>query len=167
MAERDSSGVKFPPPLIYMLGLLAGYLFERWLPFAIAITVRPGVHTTNFWFAPAARVAGWALLALGLAIGFVSVGLFRRAGTSPNPFRPVTAIVTSGIYRITRNPMYLGMVVIYVGISLLIRSAWALVLLPPVVLLVDRLVIAKEEKYLAGKFGEPYLAYKRRVRRWI
>ena len=150
-----------------MLGLLAGYLLERWLPFAIAITVRPGVHTTSFWSAPAARVAGWALLALGLAIGFVSVGLFRRAGTSPNPFRPTATIVTSGIYGITRIPMYLGMAVVYLGITILMRSLWPLVLLPAVLLCVDRLVIAKEERYLAGKFGETYLAYKSKVRRWI
>ena len=83
------------------------------------------------------------------------------------PIRPTTAIVSDGVYRFTRNPMYVSMVAVYVGIALLIRAPWALVLLPLVVLLVDRLVIAKEERYLRGKFGETYTNYCSRVRRWI
>ena len=81
--------------------------------------------------------------------------------------RPTTAIVSDGVYRFTRNPMYVSMVVIYVGIALLIRAPWALVLLPVVMIAVDRLVIAKEESYLRGKFGDIYVNYCSRVRRWI
>ena len=103
----------------------------------------------------------------GLAVIRSAARIMWKAKTSMIPMRPTTAIVCDGVFQLTRNPMYVGMVVIYVGIALLIRTPWALVLLPLVVLLVDRLVIAKEERYLAGKFGEPYLSYKNKVRRWI
>jgi protein-S-isoprenylcysteine O-methyltransferase Ste14 len=107
------------------------------------------------------------LLVAGFAVARSGARTIWKANSSIIPMRPTTAIVSEGIFQFTRNPMYVGMVVIYVGIALWIRTPWALVLLPLVVLAVDRLVIAKEERYLAGKFGEPYLAYKNKVRRWI
>jgi protein-S-isoprenylcysteine O-methyltransferase Ste14 len=151
---QDSSGVRFPPPLIYLVGLVAGYFLERKYPLASL--------PRNLSIA-----AGIVLVAAGFAVARSGALTIWKANSSIIPMRPTTAIVSDGVYRFTRNPMYVGMVVIYVGIALLIRSPWALVLLPLVVLLVDRLVIAKEERYLAGKFGQPYLAYKSKVRRWI
>ena len=150
----DNSGVRFPPPLVYIGGLVAGYLLERKYPLATL--------PRNFSLA-----AGIVLCVAGLVVIRSAARSMWKARTSMIPFRPTTAIVCEGVFQLTRNPMYLGMVVIYVGIALLIRSPWALVLLPLVVLGVDRLVIAKEERYLAGKFGEPYLSYKSKVRRWI
>jgi protein-S-isoprenylcysteine O-methyltransferase Ste14 len=92
---------------------------------------------------------------------------FRRAGTTENPFKPSTALVFDGPYRFTRNPMYLGMAAVYVGLAFVLGLMWALLFLPLVLIAVDRLVIAREEPYLERKFGEEYVAYKRRVRRWI
>ena len=80
---------------------------------------------------------------------------------------PTTAIVVHGPYRFTRNPMYVSLVGLYAGVTLFVNSAWPLILLPAVVLLVQRQVIAREEAYLEAKFGEEYRAYKARVRRWI
>jgi protein-S-isoprenylcysteine O-methyltransferase Ste14 len=155
MAEaQDNSGVRFPPPLVYVIGLLAGWLLERKYPLAAL--------PRNFSIA-----AGIVLIVAGIALSRSGAQAIWRANSSIVPIRPTTAIASSGVFRFTRNPMYLGLVVIYAGIALLIRSAWAFILLPLVVLAVDRLVIAKEERYLTGKFGEQYLSYKGRVRRWI
>ena len=154
MAAPDNSGVRFPPPLIYVLGLLAGWLLERKHPLAPL--------PRNF-----AIAAGIVLLIAGLALARLGARAIWKANSSIIPMRPTTAIVSDGVYRFTRNPMYVSMVVIYVGIALLIRAPWALVLLPVVVIAVDRLVIAKEESYLRGKFGDIYVNYCSRVRRWI
>ena len=155
MAEaRDNSGVRFPPAFLYLLGLLAGWWLERKYPLA---SLPKNV----------AIAAGIVLVVAGLAVARAGARTIWKANSSIIPIKPTTAIVSDGPYALTRNPMYLGMVFIYVGIAFLIHSAWAFILLPIVILGVDRLVIAKEEKYLTGKFGESYLAYKNKVRRWI
>jgi len=152
--EHDNSGVRFPPPLLYVLGLVIGWLLERRYPLAsLPRNVALG--------------AGIVLIVSGLAVARAGARTIWKASSSIIPMRPTTAIVSDGPYALTRNPMYLGMVFIYIGIAFLIRSPWALVLLPLVVLGVDRLVIAKEERYLRGKFGETYVNYCSRVRRWI
>jgi protein-S-isoprenylcysteine O-methyltransferase Ste14 len=152
--QPDNSGVRFPPPLLYVVGLLGGWMLERryplaWLPRHFGIA------------------AGFLLIIAGVALSRAGARAIWKANSSIIPIRPTTAIVSSGVFALTRNPMYLSMVIIYVGVALLIRSAWAFILLPLVIIAVDRLVIAKEERYLGGKFGEPYLAYKKHVRRWI
>lgn len=91
----------------------------------------------------------------------------RRAGTNVDPYHPTTAIVEAGPYRYTRNPLYVGMALIYSGISARANALPAALLLPAVLHLVDRGVIRREERYLEGKFGDEYLRYKGRVRRWI
>jgi protein-S-isoprenylcysteine O-methyltransferase Ste14 len=110
---------------------------------------------------------GIVLIVAGLAVARAGALAVWKANSSIIPMRPTTAIVSDGPYALTRNPMYLGMVFIYIGIAFLTHSAWAVVLLPLVVFGVDRLVIAKEERYLRGKFGEAYTSYCSRVRRWI
>jgi protein-S-isoprenylcysteine O-methyltransferase Ste14 len=152
--QPDNSGVRFPPPLLYVAGLLAGWLLERRYPLASL--------PRNISIA-----AGIVLVVAGVLVARSAARSMWAANTSMIPVRPTTAIVSDGVYRFTRNPMYVSLVAIYVGIALLIRAPWAFLLLPLVILAVDRLVIAKEERYLETKFGEPYLAYKNRVRRWI
>ena len=95
------------------------------------------------------------------------MALFRRAGTSMVPMNPATVLVTSGPYRLTRNPMYLGMAFLYVALAFAFGVIWALALLPAVIVMVDRFVIAREEPYLERKFGQAYHDYKARVRRWL
>ncbi len=92
---------------------------------------------------------------------------FTRKGTAVEPWKPTTAIVTTGPYRLTRNPAYLGMALVYIGIALLAEALWVLVPLPLVVALIDRAVITREERYLERKFGREYLDYKATVRRWV
>lgn len=154
MARNDTSGVRFPPPLVYAGGLLAGWLAERIEPAAVFDS------------------RGWWLLALpigavGVGLIAAALGLFRRAGTDPLPMRPTTALVFAGPYRFTRNPMYLGMALVYVAGALLLDLPWAFLFLPVVLLIIGRRVIAKEERYLDAKFGEEYRSYRARVRRWL
>lgn len=119
-------------------------------------------------FPTALRIAGWLLAAFGFAvIGVPGILALRRAGTSPNPRRPTTALVTDGPYRFTRNPLYLSMATIYAGAALGVNSFWTLILLAAAVALIDRGQMVREERYLEEKFGDAYRGYKARVRRWI
>jgi protein-S-isoprenylcysteine O-methyltransferase Ste14 len=150
----DRSGVRVPPPLYFLAGLLVGGGLEILLPIdgaSDAVRVAACVTGVGLWLA----LDGAAMLR------------FRRARTSMNPFNPTTAVVTSGPYRFTRNPMYLGMAFLYVGLAVGFDLIWALILLPFVIAAVDQLVIAKEEAYLVRMFGQPYCDYMSRVRRWF
>jgi protein-S-isoprenylcysteine O-methyltransferase Ste14 len=91
----------------------------------------------------------------------------RRAQTSLNPSEPVKALVIEGPFKVTRNPIYVGFTLIYIGIALLVNTLWPLLLLPVVQNVMRQGVIEREERYLERKFGQEYLAYKERVPRWI
>ena len=156
-AASDTSGVRIFPPFIYAGLFVLGYAVHRFAPVRLWPDALPG----------AARAIAWGLVVIWAALGGSAVWLFRRAGTTPNPTKPTTAVVMHGPYRITRNPMYVGLVALYIALAIFLNSAWPLVLLPVVIVLVQRLVIAREEAYLEAKFGEEYRAYKARVRRWI
>jgi protein-S-isoprenylcysteine O-methyltransferase Ste14 len=154
--SAPTSGVKFPPPAFYALGLGAGFLAGRRWPAA----VWPG-HPL------ALRAVG--ILGFLLGLGFAGWGVltFRSAGTSPNPMRPTTSLAFGGPYRFSRNPMYLGLAVASASFALFWNALWPLLSVPFAMALVWRFVIAREERYLAAKFGEEYLRYRGRVRRWI
>jgi protein-S-isoprenylcysteine O-methyltransferase Ste14 len=157
MAEDTSrprhATVLAPPPLVFAVPLCAGFLLQHWWPFHVL----PGL---------AARVAGAMCLALGM-IGIPALAAFRHAHTSPFPFKPSTALVTSGPYRFTRNPMYVGFTLLYIGVSLVFNAAWPLFFLPVVLAVTHVGVVLREERYLTAVFGEPYREYCRRVRRWL
>jgi protein-S-isoprenylcysteine O-methyltransferase Ste14 len=150
----DTAGIRVPPPVYYVAAFLVGVVLElifptSWPPFGVRLAV--------------ALLAGGAWLVLdGAAMLF-----FRRAGTSMVPMNPTTALVTSGPYRFTRNPMYVGMAFLYVALAFAFGVIWALVFLPAVIVVIDRFVIAREEPYLERKFGQAYRDYKTRVRRWL
>jgi protein-S-isoprenylcysteine O-methyltransferase Ste14 len=150
----DHAGVRVPPPLIYLAVFLVALGLQRVLPLP-AIPKMIGFR------------AGPTIIAAGNAFAAWSVGLFRRAGTSLIPIKPTTALVINGPYHFTRNPMYLSLLTVYVGAALMMRTLWALLLIPLVIVAIRYLVIRKEEKYLQRKFGEAFLSYKASVRRWI
>ena len=153
--SKDTAGVPAPPPLIYLGFFLVGVALELAFP----------VDATATWI----RIAGAAIgLAGFIAFDSPAMGAFRRAGTSVIPFKPTTAIVTSGWpYGFTRNPMYVGMVFLYCGFAFGFSVIWAFATLPLAILAIDRLVIAREEPYLERKFDAAYIEYKGRVRRWL
>ncbi len=153
-STQDNPGVIAPPPLIYA-GALAIGLIMHWL-FPMKFFPRAGAHLLG-------RVS------IGIS-GILALTAFlemRRAGTHVDPTQPATTIVTRGPFRLTRNPLYLSLTLLYAGIALLVNSLWAIILLPGVLLLIRYGVINREERYLEQKFGEQYLRYKARVRRWI
>jgi protein-S-isoprenylcysteine O-methyltransferase Ste14 len=150
----DHAGIFIPPPLLYAIPLGAGALLQRFYP--IAILPRR-----------IAIVAGLLFIALGIALFASAFFNFRRARTSMIPVNPTTAIVETGPYRFTRNPMYVSLALDYLGVTLWVDSLWPLLFLPLVLFTVQRAVIAREERYLEAKFGDEYRGYKTRVRRWI
>jgi protein-S-isoprenylcysteine O-methyltransferase Ste14 len=150
----DTAGVIAPPPLIYLGALGIGFGLDAVigtgsLPSSVAVPT-----------GAASTIAGAGLLG-----SFVRA--FRRARTPVDPYTPSEAIVTDGPYRLTRNPGYLGMALTYAGIAIVSNAPWALVPLPVAIAVIDRGVIAREERYLERKFGTPYVDYKRCVRRWM
>jgi protein-S-isoprenylcysteine O-methyltransferase Ste14 len=152
--NADNPGVIAPPPLIYAGALAIGLLANR--RYRLAFLPR-GLR----------RVLGWPLIFGGLVIGILGVREMKRAGTNVDPRESTTAIVTGGPYRFTRNPLYLSMTLIYGGITTLANALPAALLLPIVLAIMRRGVIEREERYLERKFGDEYLDYKARVRRWI
>ena len=151
---KDTPQVVAPPPLIFLAFVLAGFLLYwlRPLPFAIGIGY---------------DILGVLLIVVPIAIAIWARNLFIRAGTNVEPYKPTTAIVDKGPFAYSRNPLYLCLFVLYFGISLLIGNLWLPILAVPMFLIMFYGVILREERYLEAKFGEAYLTYKRRVRRWL
>lgn len=152
--DPDSAKVGFPPPLIYLGVLLLGFAWT-------GLTGRLGPAGTL------SIMTGGTLLLLGAGVILAGSERFRRLGTATRPWRSSTRLVTTGIYRVTRNPMYLGMAILYAGLAILFDSFTALLLLPVAILLIRTQVIAREERYLLDKFGADYDAYKQDVPRWF
>lgn len=155
--DSDSAGVRLPPPLLFIGALVAGLLLGKLLG-------QPGIPLRGWHLA---RNLGWLSLVAGGAIMLTAIGLFRKAGTEMKPWKRVSSFVTDGVYRWTRNPMYLGMALIYAGLALIFDSLIALLLLVPVIFILQREVIEREERYMESRFGSAYRDYKARVRRWI
>ncbi len=154
MSKQDTPGVIAPPPLIYLAGLVIGLGLGHLAPTPIL---------------PHGLAYG-----LGAVLVFIAVGIrlwggrvMGRAGTSIKPTVPTTALVTTGPFRFSRNPLYVSVTLFYLGIAIAARSLWALALLLVVLVVMQRGVIDREERYLERRFGADYVRYKERVRRWI
>ena len=167
--SRDTPGVIAPPPLIYI-----GFLLLGWVIFRFAAT--PGVVGPEAagWLGlgfgmetQTRRIVSLPLIIGGLLLDGAAAGYFRRLGTAVEPWKPSTALATGGLYRFSRNPIYLGFAITYAGLAIAMDSVLALLLLIPCLLVVDRFVIQREERYLSAKFGAGYDAYRARVRRWL
>lgn len=150
----DNPGVIAPPPLIYGIPLAVGLYMDRTDPFPMM----PAQY---------AQWIGSALIAWAAVLGVSAFAQFWRKHTSVMPHRPTTAIIETGPFRFTRNPLYVSLALGYIGIAILLNSAWPLLLLPLVLLVMHRGVVLREERYLEQKFGDEYNSYKTRVRRWI
>lgn len=155
MEQIDRPNTHHWPPIIYAVTLLAAWGLERIrpldpLPAGLLISVLGGFF-----------------IAAGIAVAVAGLLRFRAHGTAFDPTGPASALATDGIYRITRNPMYVGAVSAFAGLALVLRLSWLLVLLPLMVVALRRLAIDREEAYLERRFGQAYRDYRDRVRRWL
>jgi len=141
--------------------------FVIYLGLAIVAILLQKILPLSFMSEISARVLGVSLLILNLGFGLPALRGMLQAKTSPNPNRPTTSLVLSGVYRLTRNPMYVGLTLVFAGLLIYFQVSWGLLFVPLAVWLITNWVIVPEEKYLGEKFGEEYLQYKSKVRRWI
>ena len=154
LEPRDSPRILVPPPLIVLATLAAGLALDGCLS-ALADPLS------------LVALAGFALSAAGVALIAAALRLFRKSGTRAEPWQPSSQLVGAGIYRVTRNPMYLGMLLFYAGPAIAFRSPTAALLLVPLGALFHFVIVAREEAYLTRRFGDGYASYKSRVRRWF
>ncbi len=151
---QDNPRIRVPPPPVYLLALLLGLVLDRraHVPFLPRGVV---------------RVLGWPLVGGGMALAAWFVRTMRGVDTTIRIDKPVSSLVQNGPFRHSRNPGYVALAMIYAGIAVLRNVLWAILLLPLVLYVIQREVIEREERYLERTFGEEYLAYKARVRRWM
>ena len=153
-ASAKSPGVRFPPPFYAALAVLGGWLLQRQWPLP--------APQGGFRWIPGALLAGTAVMLM-----LAGALTLRRHRTTIRPDRAAAELVMDGPYAFTRNPLYLAMVLVTPGLGFLLAAPWIFILWPLVVLILDRFVIAREERHLDAVFGGAYAEYKARVRRWI
>ncbi|RAI44941.1 methyltransferase family protein [Rhodoplanes roseus] len=152
----DKSGVVAPPPVIAVATLAIAAALESAWPIGLRLDVGLGLRL----------VVAALLAAAGVALAVAGERRFAKAGTDPLPWRPASALVTTGIYRFMRNPMYVGLILLMLGIAVGFASLWLLVLLPACALLLHAGVVVREERYLERKFGDDYRRFVARVPRY-
>ncbi|HEX5932214.1 MAG TPA: isoprenylcysteine carboxylmethyltransferase family protein [Methyloceanibacter sp.] len=157
MNANDHAEVAIMPPILFLGALAAGALLSFLIP------IGPGLGSAN----ALALTVGLTFVLIGFALVARSVHNFRLARTSVVPSEPATALVATGPYRFTRNPIYIGFVLAYFGFAIVLTSMWVLLLLIPVLVILQRGVVLREEAYLERKFGDVYCKYKARVPRWL
>ncbi len=151
---NDRPDIPFPPPVLF-LGYLVGAIVLQWLvPFPFP------------WPIPF-RILGGVVLIGGFLLAASAVREMRRMHAAPDRHQPVAALVTTGPFSFTRNPIYLGFLLIYLGFTILAGTIWGIILSPFLIGTVTQWVIHAEENYLDDKFGDEYAAYRSHVRRWL
>jgi protein-S-isoprenylcysteine O-methyltransferase Ste14 len=156
----DSANIRFPPPVIYAAAILGGYVLELRSPWPI-------LHSSGNSSGAVREGIALVVAAAGLALMFAAVLRFRRHHTPVVPIFPATVLATDGPYRISRNPMYVGLMLFSLAVAFGMNSGWTLLLLVPALAVMNFFVIAREERYLERAFGDEYRDYRRRTRRWI
>lgn len=159
-SNAETAGVIARPPLLFLAALVLGLIVDHLLPLPFPIARVSPSHWTS------ATLACFMIL-IGSALAGAGIRNFARAATPVPSSQPVRALVTTGVHGWSRNPIYLGMFLLYVGIGLVVRSPWVLLLALPLAITIRFGVIAREEAYLERRFGDAYRGYKARVRRWL
>lgn len=153
--DSGTAGVIARPPVLLLAAVLIGFVLDRVLRLPVPRT------------GPVHWIVGSALILAGLALAAAGIRNFSRAGTPVRSIEPTRALVTTGIHGRTRNPIYLGMFLLYGGIGVAAQSPWVLILALPLAVTIRYGVVAREEAYLERRFGEGYRDYRARVRRWL
>jgi protein-S-isoprenylcysteine O-methyltransferase Ste14 len=155
--QEENPGVRIPPPVIFGAGLIPGFLLQRFFPVEILGDTRGNLP----------QLLGGVAIILSLSLAVPALLMFYHARTSVRPDRPNDALVTHGIFRLSRNPMYVSLSLAYAGFALSANALWPLLFLLPVLFIIRYFVIAREERYLLSRFGPEYEAYLHSVRRWL
>jgi protein-S-isoprenylcysteine O-methyltransferase Ste14 len=156
MNDTGTAGVIARPPLLFLAGLLLGFVLDHLLSLPLPVP-RTGLH----------RIIAGLLILVGVAVFGAGIRNFSNATTPVQGTKPVRALVTTGIHGWSRNPIYVGMFLVYIGIGMAVRSSWILILTLPLAITIRYGVVAREEAYLERRFGDVYRDYKARVRRWL
>ena len=154
--KKDHPGIYVPPPIVYALIFLVAVFIQKKLPI-----------DDSLFRQQLTKVVGAGLLIIALFFLIRSLRQFLLSKNTLVTVMPANSLQTNGIYNITRNPMYLGLAIVYLGISCLIGNWWNIILFPLLLLLIQEYMIKREEKYLERRFGQVYLDYKSKVRRWL
>ena len=157
MATADKPGVIAPPPLLMLGTLIVALVLDRLMP----VDVLPAGWGTT------ALVIGISLMALGIGVAVSGLIAFHRAGTNVEPHKPALVLVGDGPYRYTRNPMYIGLILCLLGISVISSTDWGLPMAIVLWQILHHGVVLREEAYLTAKFGQPYTDFLARTHRWI
>ena len=145
---------KIMPPTWMLIALVAMLIFHFMLPIAKIVP--------TLW-----NLVGLFFLVSGITLNLIADRAFQRIGTTVKPYQESSSLVTGGVFQISRNPMYLGMVLILIGIAVLLRSLSPLLVVIPFAILIDQIYIRVEEQMLTEKFGAKWQAYKAKTRRWL
>ena len=154
--KNDNPGVYIPPPLFYVVAFFAALLLQKLVPL-----------NKQFFYTTTSKIIGSAIILISLFFNFPALRQFFKTKNTLVTIKPANSLQTTGIYSISRNPMYVSLLLLYVGLSFIIGNWWHLILLPLLFLIVQEYIIKREEKYLDRRFGEQYFDYKTKVRRWI
>jgi protein-S-isoprenylcysteine O-methyltransferase Ste14 len=163
MPDQEKNGarinpvMRIPVPWVFILAYLIGFVVQLYLPIPIR---SPEIVRI-------ALVAGLILVVIGVAVAFSALGIFRKRNTTTIPFKTPTSLVTSGPYRFTRNPMYVGLTLVYLGVAGTRADIWPVIVLPVMLAYVNFIVLPVEERHLQNAFGDAYADYGARVRRWL
>ena len=156
VSKIDHPGVYIPPPLFFAATFLVAVCIQQYIPIDRA-----------FFDSGMATILGVLIMVLGLVLLFPALYRFVKTKNTLVTIRPANTLQTTGVYAITRNPMYISLLLLYLGLSFIIGNWWNMILLPLLVIVVQEYIIKREERCLTHRFGEAFTAYKTRVRRWI
>ena len=155
-SKKDSPGVYIPPPLFYIAAFITAVLIQELLPLS-----------NNFFHTATSKIIGSVIILAGLLFNFPALRQFFKTKNTLVTVKPASSLQTTGIYSVSRNPMYISLLLFYTGLSFIIGNWWNLILLPLLFLVIQEYVIKREEQYLERRFGQQYLVYKSKVRRWL
>ncbi len=154
---NDNPGVFIPPPLFYAIFFLLSFILQGYFT----------IKRAFFFHSRIANVIGIIIIIAGLIFTIPALLQFIKSKNTVVTVKPASSLQTSGIYSVCRNPMYLGLIFIYLGVAFIFGNWWTLLLFPALIVLINYLIILPEERYLIRAFGNSYSDYKNRVRRWI
>lgn len=153
--KKDHAGVYIPPPLIFATVFIIGYFIQKTF-----------VINNSFFTTDSIKMVGIAFFLIALFLLYKSIWKFIATGTTLVTMKPSSSLQITGIYKFTRNPMYLGMVLSYLALTCFFGNWWH-IFLPFLIIIIEMYVIKREEKYLERHFGESYVDYKKKVRKWV